>query len=163
MEANMPNIPSEIYTRMNDEIKAFEKISEKLDEQNRLLKHLIIEHSFQNALTDMNSNFITFEDSYSKITLRISDISSLNIHIDHEHPNEPKTDIIMRNKTQWVIKKPIKEIIDEITQLKENHIRECNDRLFKVSSAPHVVQIHTGEINQKSMDSFVEKTPFVKK
>lgn len=35
--------------------------------------------------------------------------------------------------------------------------------MFKVSSAPHVVQIHTGEINQKSMDSFVEKTPFVKK
>ena len=128
----MPNIPSEIYTRMNDEIKAFEKISEKLDEQNRLLKHLIIEHSYQNALTYVNSGFITFDDSYSKITLRISDISSLNIHIDHEHPDVPKTDIIMNNKTQWVIKKPIKEIIDEITELNENRINEFQDKLSKI-------------------------------
>ncbi|MGG0705440.1 ABC transporter permease [Bacillus paramobilis] len=37
------------------------------------------------------------------------------------------------------------------------------DQLFKVSSAPHFVQMHTGEINQKSIDSFVAKTPFVKK
>ncbi|TPV47234.1 ABC transporter permease [Bacillus dicomae] len=37
------------------------------------------------------------------------------------------------------------------------------DRLFKVSSAPHFVQMHAGEINQKSIDSFVEKTPLVKK
>ncbi|ATI52798.1 ABC transporter permease [Bacillus tropicus] len=37
------------------------------------------------------------------------------------------------------------------------------DQLVKVSSAPHFVQMHTGEVNQKSIDSFVEKTPFVKK
>ncbi|MCH4566213.1 FtsX-like permease family protein [Bacillus sp. ES1-5] len=37
------------------------------------------------------------------------------------------------------------------------------DQLFKVSSAPHFVQMHAGEINQKSIDSFVAKTPFVKK
>ncbi|MED0998582.1 FtsX-like permease family protein [Bacillus mobilis] len=37
------------------------------------------------------------------------------------------------------------------------------DRLFKVSSAPHFVQMHAGEINQKSIDSFIEKIPFVKK
>lgn len=37
------------------------------------------------------------------------------------------------------------------------------DLLFKVSSAPHFVQMHAGEIHQKSMDSFVEKIPFVKK
>ncbi len=37
------------------------------------------------------------------------------------------------------------------------------DQLFKVSSAPHFVQMHAGEVNQKSIDSFVEKTPFVKK
>ncbi|PFW85793.1 ABC transporter permease [Bacillus sp. AFS075960] len=36
------------------------------------------------------------------------------------------------------------------------------DQLFKVSSAPHFVQMHAGEINQKSIDSFVAKTPFVK-
>ncbi|MCU5098333.1 ABC transporter permease [Bacillus wiedmannii] len=37
------------------------------------------------------------------------------------------------------------------------------DQLFKVSNAPHFVQMHAGEINQKSIDSFVAKTPFVKK
>ncbi|HGH7181688.1 ABC transporter permease [Bacillus luti] len=36
------------------------------------------------------------------------------------------------------------------------------DQLFKVSSAPHFVQMHAGKINQKSIDSFVAKTPFVK-
>ncbi|GAB6613463.1 MULTISPECIES: ABC transporter permease [Bacillus] len=36
------------------------------------------------------------------------------------------------------------------------------DQLFKVSNAPHFVQMHAGEINQKSIDSFVAKTPFVK-
>ncbi len=33
---------------------------------------------------------------------------------------------------------------------------------LKYQAHPHVVQIHTGEINQKSMDSFVEKNSFVK-
>ncbi|MFU2031127.1 ABC transporter permease [Bacillus wiedmannii] len=37
------------------------------------------------------------------------------------------------------------------------------DQLFKASNAPHFVQMHAGEINQKSIDSFVAKTPFVKK
>ncbi|WP_439876132.1 ABC transporter permease [Bacillus mycoides] len=37
------------------------------------------------------------------------------------------------------------------------------DQLFKVSNAPHFVQMHAGEINQKSIDSFVAKTSFVKK
>ncbi|MDA1801997.1 ABC transporter permease [Bacillus cereus group sp. BY6-1LC] len=37
------------------------------------------------------------------------------------------------------------------------------EQLVKVSNAPHFVQMHTGEVNQKSIDSFVEKTPFVKK
>lgn len=37
------------------------------------------------------------------------------------------------------------------------------DQLFKVSNAPHFVQMHAGEINQKSIDSFVAQTPFVKK
>ncbi|MES5955058.1 FtsX-like permease family protein [Bacillus fungorum] len=37
------------------------------------------------------------------------------------------------------------------------------EQLFKVSNAPHFVQMHAGEVNQKSIDSFVEKTPFVKK
>ncbi|WP_131102159.1 ABC transporter permease [Bacillus sp. SYJ] len=37
------------------------------------------------------------------------------------------------------------------------------DQLVKVSNAPHFVQMHAGEVNQKSIDSFVEKTPFVKK
>ncbi|HDX9630189.1 TPA: FtsX-like permease family protein [Bacillus cereus] len=37
------------------------------------------------------------------------------------------------------------------------------DRLFKVSNAPHFVQMHAGEINQQSIDLFVAKTPFVKK
>ncbi|PEK13169.1 ABC transporter permease [Bacillus toyonensis] len=36
------------------------------------------------------------------------------------------------------------------------------DRLFKVSSAPHFVQMHAGEVNQKLIGSFVERTPFVK-
>ncbi|MCU5375985.1 FtsX-like permease family protein [Bacillus cereus] len=36
------------------------------------------------------------------------------------------------------------------------------DQLFKVSNVPHFVQMHAGEINQKSIDSFVAKTPFVK-
>ncbi|MFC9416772.1 ABC transporter permease [Bacillus mobilis] len=36
------------------------------------------------------------------------------------------------------------------------------DQLFKVSNAPHFVQMHAGEINQKSIDSFVAKIPFVK-
>ncbi|HDR4423397.1 TPA: ABC transporter permease, partial [Bacillus cereus] len=36
------------------------------------------------------------------------------------------------------------------------------DQLFKVSNAPHFVQMHAGEINQKSIDSFVAKTPVVK-
>ncbi|MFJ8353953.1 ABC transporter permease [Bacillus paramycoides] len=36
------------------------------------------------------------------------------------------------------------------------------DQLFKQSNAPHFVQMHAGEINQKSIDSFVAKTPFVK-
>ncbi|MFB6731822.1 ABC transporter permease [Bacillus mobilis] len=36
------------------------------------------------------------------------------------------------------------------------------DQLFKVSNAPHFVQMHAGEINQKSIDSFVAETPFVK-
>ncbi|GAB6429627.1 ABC transporter permease [Bacillus luti] len=36
------------------------------------------------------------------------------------------------------------------------------DQLFKVSSAPHFVQMHAGKIHQKSIDSFVAKTPFVK-
>ncbi|PQZ53293.1 ABC transporter permease [Bacillus sp. MYb209] len=35
-------------------------------------------------------------------------------------------------------------------------------QLFKQSNAPHFVQMHAGEINQKSIDSFVAKTPFVK-
>ena len=37
------------------------------------------------------------------------------------------------------------------------------EQLVKVSNAPHFVQMHAGEVNQKSIDSFVEKTPFVKK
>ncbi|HDR5116307.1 TPA: ABC transporter permease, partial [Bacillus anthracis] len=37
------------------------------------------------------------------------------------------------------------------------------DQLVKVSNAPHFVQMHAGEVNQKSIDSFVEKNPFVKK
>ncbi|MGG5737560.1 MULTISPECIES: ABC transporter permease [Bacillus cereus group] len=37
------------------------------------------------------------------------------------------------------------------------------EQLFKVSNAPHFVQMHAGEINQKSIDSFVAKTSFVKK
>ncbi|QDQ06041.1 ABC transporter permease [Bacillus sp. BD59S] len=37
------------------------------------------------------------------------------------------------------------------------------EQLVKVSNAPHFVQMHVGEVNQKSIDSFVEKTPFVKK
>lgn len=37
------------------------------------------------------------------------------------------------------------------------------NQLFKVSNAPHFVQMHAGEIHQKSIDSFVAKTPFVKK
>ncbi|WP_237981135.1 ABC transporter permease [Bacillus thuringiensis] len=37
------------------------------------------------------------------------------------------------------------------------------EKLFKVSNAPHFVQMHAGELNQKSIDSFVAKTPFVKK
>ena len=36
------------------------------------------------------------------------------------------------------------------------------DQLVKVSNAPHFVQMHAGEVNQKSIDSFVEKS-FVKK
>ncbi|HDR6311295.1 TPA: FtsX-like permease family protein [Bacillus cereus] len=36
------------------------------------------------------------------------------------------------------------------------------DQLFKVSNAPHFVQMHAGEIDQKSIESFVAKTPFVK-
>ncbi|MEK5194327.1 ABC transporter permease [Bacillus sp. FSL M7-0884] len=37
------------------------------------------------------------------------------------------------------------------------------DQLVKISNAPHFVQMHAGEVNQKSIDSFVEKIPFVKK
>jgi len=37
------------------------------------------------------------------------------------------------------------------------------DQLFKVSNAPHFVQMHAGEINQKSIDSFVAENPIVKK
>ncbi|GLV66361.1 ABC transporter permease [Bacillus mycoides] len=37
------------------------------------------------------------------------------------------------------------------------------DQLFKVSSAPHFVQMHAGEINQKSIDLFVKRTPIIKK
>ncbi|PEP12638.1 ABC transporter permease [Bacillus wiedmannii] len=37
------------------------------------------------------------------------------------------------------------------------------DQLVKVSNAPHFVQMHAREVNQKSIDSFVEKIPFVKK
>ncbi|MDA1879949.1 ABC transporter permease [Bacillus cereus group sp. BY10-2LC] len=37
------------------------------------------------------------------------------------------------------------------------------EQLVKVSNAPHFVQMHAGEVNQKSIDSFVEKTPFIKK
>ena len=31
------------------------------------------------------------------------------------------------------------------------------EQLVKVSNAPHFVQMHAGEVNQKSIDSFVEK------
>ncbi|PGL75316.1 ABC transporter permease [Bacillus sp. AFS054943] len=37
------------------------------------------------------------------------------------------------------------------------------DQLLKVSKAPHFVQMHAGEINQKSIDSFVEQTPYIKR
>ncbi|PFV70988.1 ABC transporter permease [Bacillus sp. AFS059628] len=37
------------------------------------------------------------------------------------------------------------------------------DQLFKVSNAPHFVQMHAGEINQKLIDSFAVENPIVKK
>ena len=37
------------------------------------------------------------------------------------------------------------------------------DQLLKVSKAPHFVQMHAGEINQRSIDSFVEQTPYIKR
>lgn len=43
------------------------------------------------------------------------------------------------------------------------NLLNSTDQLFKVSNAPHFVQMHAGEINQKSIDSFVAQTPFVKK
>ncbi|MED0932633.1 ABC transporter permease [Bacillus mobilis] len=51
-----------------------------------------------------------------------------------------------------------------MTSASSNVINLLNsmDQLFKVSNAPHFVQMHAGEINQKSIDSFVVKTPFVK-
>lgn len=42
------------------------------------------------------------------------------------------------------------------------NLLNSTDQLFKVSNAPHFVQMHAGEINQKSIDSFVAQTPFVK-
>ncbi|MGE7881500.1 FtsX-like permease family protein [Bacillus sp. NPDC094077] len=42
------------------------------------------------------------------------------------------------------------------------NLLNSTDQLFKVSNAPHFVQMHTGEINQKAIDIFVKKTPFVK-
>lgn len=99
-------------------------VETKLDNINESLKDIVRVIDAQTAQTErilkIANDMIIFDNTNSKITLRISEISSLNVHIDNGHPDEPKTDIIMKNGTRWIIKEPIDSVIDKIQRYYDN-------------------------------------------